>query len=249
MARLLPWQWALIGLAIAAVVGIVSFGGYLLWRRRFWQTDQQMSNRNIVEARKKGSDSAIGKVSPRFPSSFLQTNPSDSVLGDIEKAHQHLIMRPLSAPPPRNKPKKIIQTTDDPDEEQKPSEKSSDDGEDDTPTAVTVTTPTKRPFVLTPFMESPATTATSRSTTERAVMNESTSTIEQRRGSSTSSSNLQCHVALADPEGSNRNSSAPSDHHIQYTGKSSMRSSEFGQWRGPTPPWTLIREESLSKST
>ncbi|KAI9265266.1 hypothetical protein BDA99DRAFT_604506 [Phascolomyces articulosus] len=157
MVQLLAWQWALIALAIAAFISLVAFGIYMLWIRKKWNikkssesmdstagsfSNHQHRHRGMIERnyladeevveegkKKDDSDSAIGRVSPRFPSSFLlqqkqqyQQNNSDSIMTtsesidtntiDLEKAQQKhpFVMMPLSAPPPRpgrRKPKLV----------------------------------------------------------------------------------------------------------------------------------------------
>ncbi|KAI9489452.1 hypothetical protein BDB00DRAFT_613277 [Zychaea mexicana] len=385
---MLAWQWALIALAIAAVVSSVAFTIYLLWRRRVWHNKQQIQATRCCpgphdqrrrrrgmdfgadEVRKKDSDSAIGRVSPKFPSSFLlqqhrqnntTTTPSttsDSVFSaeDLEKA-QHLVMMPLSAPPPRagKKPKlcmpqqskadidcpmksvssssatqqkRLAQKEDNGSSNVSKSESECngsgvvdhDDGNVEnygdqtnilpntaasvtsTTSATTTTpTPTKRSFVLTPFLESPTTTPTSgRSTAEHIVANAiiSDSNMEphyhhhhysfpqqhhqnhqehrqqyyHRRGSSatttaSSSNNLTASysssngniISSSKKQCSNNSSGCGSSPTLPPPSSSSvaMRNSTTttttsplttGQWRGPTPPWTLLGNDSSSNN-
>ncbi|KAG2227446.1 hypothetical protein INT45_007471 [Circinella minor] len=139
MVQLLPWQWALIALAIVVFISLAGLGIYLFWRKQNKQPSttkpetfdrpQIIIERSIQEdgeeQKRRSRDSAIKRLSPRFPSSLIiqqqqlynQPNSgsvmmmSDSnITIDIEKAQHHLVMMPLSAPPPRTrrtKPKLI----------------------------------------------------------------------------------------------------------------------------------------------
>ena len=140
MVQLLAWQWGLIALAIVIFISLTGLGIYLFRRKqnkhsstitsRSFDRPRGSIERNIQvdreERRKKDRDSVMGRVSSRFPSSLIiqqrqlynQQN-SDSATTtldintaiDLEKAQNHLVMMPLSAPPPRTgrakKPKLI----------------------------------------------------------------------------------------------------------------------------------------------
>ncbi|KAI7851906.1 hypothetical protein BDC45DRAFT_199260 [Circinella umbellata] len=132
MVQLLPWQWALIALAIVVFISLVGLGSYLFWKKQSRQpstTKPESSDRsqriiersiqeNGEEQKRRSRDSAIKRISPPFPSSLIiqqqqlynQPNsrsvmmmPDSNIASDIEKAQHHLVMMPLSAPPPRTR--------------------------------------------------------------------------------------------------------------------------------------------------